>query len=197
MITQNINGTENGHSFVDLGLPSGLLWATCNVGAKLPWETGPYFAWGETTGFTAEQVKEGKRRFNDKSYKAKPVLSDLRLKDDAAHVNMGGKWRMPTKEEFQELMENCDSEWTEDYNGTGMVGYLFTSKTNGISVFFPTAGYCRHSSVGYQSSVGYYWAASWSSSSRAWYLYFDSGDMYMDYDYRFFGYSVRGVYERL
>ena len=193
MITQNINGTENGHSFVDLGLPSGLLWATCNVGAKMPWETGLYFAWGETTGYTATQVKEGLRKFSKSSYKVKNVKADLTPEQDAAHANMGGKWRMPTKENFQELIKNCDSEWTEDYNGTGVAGELFTSTTNGNSVFFPDAGYCNGSSVRSVSSRGYCWSASWDTSDDAWYLSFNSWDIGTDSLGRYLGFSVRGV----
>ena len=95
--------THNGYEYVDLGLPSGLKWATCNVGASNPQDYGLYFAWGETTGYTAEQVKSGVRKFDSASYTASAISTNLTLEQDAAHVNLGGNWRMPTKAEFQEL----------------------------------------------------------------------------------------------
>ena len=95
--------THNGHEFVDLGLPSGLKWATCNVGAENPEDYGLYFAWGETTGFTADQVENGERVFDEASYTASAISTDLTLEQDAAHVHMGGEWRMPTYDECQEL----------------------------------------------------------------------------------------------
>ena len=183
------------YEYVDLGLPSGLKWATCNVGASSPEQTGLYFAWGETTGYTAEQVKSGVRKFNPASYKASVISADLTLEQDAAHVNLGGNWRMPTKNEYQELFDNCDGVWTDDYNGTGIKGRIFTSKVNGKSVFFPAAGYCNNSSVNLVGSSGYYWSAFWLSSSSARGLDFGSGGQYLDGYGRYYGFSVRGVCE--
>ena len=198
MRTTNGTNTHNGHEFVDLGLPSRTLWATCNVGATSPEQAGLYFAFGETTGFTAEQVEKGVRRFNKDSYKAKKFKSDLTLEEDAAHTYMGGKWRTPTYNECQELIGNCDVVWTDDYGGTGGKGSVFTSKVNGNSVFFPAAGLCSNSSVINVDSCGYVWSASWNSFSGAWYLYFNSGNFLVDYlcYYWYFGYSVRGVCKR-
>ena len=181
---------------VDLGLPSGLLWATCNVGANSPEQAGLYFAWGEVTGYTAEQVTRGERKFLKKIYNAKRIKTDLTLEQDAAHVCMGGKWRMPTQVEFQELIDNCTATWTDDYNGTGVAGMLFTSKVNGNSVFFPAAGYCVDSSVYNAGSNGNYWSASLDDLSYAWYLNFGSGNVYVYNYYRNYGFSVRGVCER-
>lgn len=132
--------THNGYEYVDLGLPSGLKWATCNVGASSPEEYGLYFAWGETTGYTAAQVKAGERVFSSMVYKAGSAASistDLTLEQDAARTNLGGNWRMPTRAEIKELINNCDTIWTDDYNGTGVAGQLLTSKVNGNSMFFP------------------------------------------------------------
>ena len=196
MHTTNRTNTHNGHEFVDLGLPSGTLWATCNVGATSPEQAGLYFAFGETKGFTAEQVEKGVRRFNKTSYKAKKFTSDLTLEEDAAHAYMGGKWRMPTKAESKELIGNCGVSWTENYNETGVAGCIFTSKINGNSVFFPAAGYCLNSSVYEVGSYGDYWSASWGSPSGAWFLGFYSGDQYVYGSYRFYGQSVRGVCKR-
>ena len=181
--------THNGHEYVDLGLPSGLKWATCNVGASNPQDYGLYFAWGETVGYTAEQVP-GVRAFNSASYKASAISADLTLEQDAAHVNLGGNWRMPTKAEYQELLDNCDDSWTDNYNGTGVAGRVFTSKVNENSVFFPAAGDCYDSSVNNVGSVQY-WSASWNSSSEAWFLDFQL----KWFGIRFYGLSVRGVFK--
>ena len=191
-----VNGQENGFDYADLGLPSGTLWATCNVGATSPEQAGLYFAWGETTGFTAEQVTGGERAFDDKSYKAKDISTNLTLEQDAAHVHMGGNWRMPTKAEFKELIGNCSVEKTYNYNGTGIKGRVFTSKVNGKTVFFPAAGKCDNSSVSRVGSYGYYWSASRYSSYYAWSLNDSSGSMYLNYnEFRYYGYSVRGVFK--
>ena len=195
MITQNINGTENGHSFVDLGLPSGLLWATCNVGADSPEQAGLYFAGDEVKGYTAEQVADGERKFDYQSYSNQLLRSTLAPQGDAAHANMGGKWRMPTKEEFQELIDNCTSEWVDDFGGTGMTGRVFTSKKNRNSIFFPAAGFGQDSSVCDVYSDGLYWSTSWYSTSRSWYLEFDRMYAGMSNYQRYYGQSVRGVCE--
>ena len=191
-------GTENSYKYVDLGLPSGLKWATCNVGATSPEQAGLYFAWGETTGYTGEQVKSGVRAFSLSVYNsgsAASISTDLTLEQDAARANLGGNWRMPTKAEFQELLDNCNVTWTSSYMGKGVAGRLFTSKTNGNSVFFPAAGSCDSSSVNYVGSEGLYWSASWDSSSNTWNLYFRSGGQTLGNESRYYGFSVRGVCE--
>ena len=186
------------YDYVDLGLPSGLKWATCNVGASNPQDYGLYFAWGETTGYTAEQVNSGVRAFIEDEYKAGPAASisaDLTLEQDAAHVNLGGNWRMPTKRECEELYDNCKLVLTSDYNGTGVKGRVFKSKVNENSVFFPSAGSCSDSYVYGAGSDDYYWSASWKSSSHAYKMYLGSGDKYVTSTRRFYGFSVRAVCE--
>ena len=188
----------NGYEYVDLGLPSGLKWATCNVGATSPEQTGLYFAWGETTGYTAEQVTSGVRAFSEDVYNAGPAASistDLTLEQDAAHVNLGGNWRMPTREEFNELKNNTTQTWTTDYNGTGVKGYIVTSKTNGKSIFLPAAGDGTGSDVYNVGSFGFYWSASWKSSSSAYRMYLSQRSFYTDGYNRYYGYPVRGVCE--
>ena len=190
--------THNGYEYVDLGLPSGLKWATCNVGANSPEEYGLYFAWGETTGYTAEQVTSGVRVFSEDVYNAGPAASistDLTLEQDAAHVNMGGNWRMPTKTEFQELIDNCNVVWTNDYNGTGIKGRTFTSKVNGNSVFFPAAGNYNKWGNKEVGSHGYYWSASWDTAEWATNLYFKSGNIFATTGIRYYGQPVRGVFK--
>ena len=174
-------------------------WATCNVGANSPEKYGLYLAWGETIGYTGEQVTSGVRVFDWDSYNSGPAASistDLTLEHDAAHVNMGGNWRMPTRAEYQELINKCNVVWTSDYNGTGVKGRVFTSKVNGKSVFFPVSGWYEHSSAKYVGSEGNYWSASRYSSYYAWDLYFRSGYLNLNYDeFRYYGYSVRGVFK--
>ena len=188
------------YEYVDLGLPSGLKWATCNIGANSPEEYGLYFAWGETTGYTADDVTSGVRAFSEDVYNAGPAASistNLTLEQDAAHVNLGDNWRMPTYDECQELIDNCDATWTENYNGTGVTGCIFTSKVNGNSVFFPAAGYCDDSSVNYVGSFGYYWSGSEYNSLAAGGLYLGPANQYVNYSasYRYYGYTVRAVCE--
>ena len=149
-------------------------------------------------GYTTEQITSGVRQFTEKVYNTGPASSisaNLMLEQDAANVNMGGNWRMPTNAEYQELLNNCDGMWTDDYNETGVAGRVFTSRVNGNSVFFPTAGYSGNSSVGQIDSHGYYWASSWYSYYNAWILFFHSGNQSVRYTERYSGQSVRGVCE--
>lgn len=146
--------TINGHEYVDLGLPSRLLWATCNIGASRPENTGLYFAWGETEGYTEGEKPDGytwetykfggNDNGNQSKYNSYDGLLTLQPEDDAAHVNMGGDWRMPTKDDFLELIENTEPGdgadeigYISNYNGTGVNGILRKGK-NGNSIFFPS-----------------------------------------------------------
>ncbi|MBQ7388829.1 MAG: hypothetical protein IJW01_05635, partial [Paludibacteraceae bacterium] len=134
---------------VDLGLS--VKWATCNVGASTPEGYGNYYAWGETT--TKSTYDWSTYKWCNGSYKTltKYCTSStygtvdnktvLELADDAARVNWGGAWRMPTDAEWTELRENCEWTLTSDYNGTGVKGRVVTSKTNGNHIFLPAAGY--------------------------------------------------------
>ena len=190
-----VNGQENGVDYADLGLPSGTLWATCNVGATSPEHPGLYFAWGETVGYTAEYVESGERAFDYENYTDPSVSGNLKLEQDAARVNLGGNWRMPTYDEWKELIENCNVSWEKNYNGTGVAGRVFTSRVNGNSVFFPAAGCCFLSSAHDVGSYGYYWSASWGGS-RVLSLYFGSGFQSRYNSIRYCGYSVRGVWRK-
>ena len=142
--------TINGHEYVDLGLPSGLLWATCNVGANSPEEYGNYYAWGETetkSEYTEENSVTYGRQMNDISGNAQ---------FDAATANWGDGWRMPTYNEMQELLDNCTFEWTAE---NGVYGQNVTGP-NGNSIFLPASGECRGESF---SNLGYS-TRSWSST---------------------------------
>ena len=192
----NVTNTHNGQKYVDLGLPSGTLWATCNVGATSPEQAGLYFAWGETTGFTVEQIENGERSFKKEYYKASDISGDLTLEQDAAHIHMGGQWRMPTYDECQEMIDTCTVTWVANFKGTGVVGYVFTSKVNGNSVFLPAAGGYYGSSLLSVGSVGNFWSVSWKSFSYAWGLYFGFGFVDLSKCGRCCGRSVRGVCKR-
>lgn len=165
----------NGHAYVDLGLPSGTKWATMNVGANSPTDYGLYFAWGETEGYTASQVGTDKQfdwsdyKFNpsgDGSTFTKYTATDgktvLDLEDDAAHVNWGGQWHMPTDEQCGELLTTTyvTKAWVTDYNGSGVNGYLFTSVSNGNTMFIPAAGRCEDGRVGRVGDVGTVWTST-------------------------------------
>ena len=196
-------GTIAGHTYVDLGLPSGLLWATCNVGADKPEDYGNYFAWGETAVKDYYSLSTYKwcngdwdnlmlTRYNtDSYYGTVDNRTILELADDAAHVNWGGDWRMPTREEMNELKNNCTWTWTTQ---GGNNGYRVTG-SNGSSIFLPAAG-CYYNGGLYGAGFhGYYWSSSLYTGrpNGAYYLYFDSGDVDMDYYGRYCGHSVRPV----
>ena len=197
----------NGHEYVEI---AGIKWATCNVGADNPDDEGLYFAWGETTGYTSEQVGTDKN-FSWEDYElteddgttmTKYNSTDekiiLELTDDAASVNMGGSWRMPTTEELQALSEAVNTEWTNNYNDTGVSGLVLTDKTDSSKVlFFPACGSAGFGSVYSVGSGCCYWSSSLSADdgdSSAYYLHFRNGDVdWQCGGYRFGGFSVRGV----
>ena len=181
------------HAYVDLGLPSGTLWATCNVGANSPEGYGDYFAWGETTpksvySWDTYQYGDGS---TFTKYTGSDGLTTLLPEDDAATANLGSGWRMPTKEEFEELYNNTTVTWTQ-LNGVN--GRLFTA-SNGNSLFLPAAGGRYESSLYDAGSHGLYWSSS-LHAYYAWYLDFDwylfSG---VSYGFRPEGNSVRAVRE--
>ena len=198
--------------YVDLGLPSGTLWATCNIGATSPEDYGDYFAWGETEGYN-----DGKTTFDWSTYKwcegsdntmtkyctdsgygyngFTDAKTELDLEDDAAYVNWGPAWRMPSFEQFDELINSSytTTEWTTQ---NGVNGRKITSKTNGNSIFLPAAGYRLGSFLISAGSYGIYWSRTlpFCCPDLARYLYFYSSDIYTyDGSGRWYGRSVRPV----
>ncbi len=195
---------HEGHEYVDLGLPSGTLWATCNVGAIYPTEYGEYFAWGET------QVKENYEWSTYKycngsantltKYCTRSDLgtvdnkTTLESSDDAATANWGGNWRMPTEAENEELLTECTWTWTML---NSVYGFLITSKKDTRkSIFLPAAGYRKGTMLVNVGVDGYYWPSSVDLiySAHVHVLRFESGNNnYATYSHRYNGYSVRPV----
>ena len=198
----------NGHEYVDLGLPSGTLWATKPLMSK---DNEPlYFAWGGIQGMTKKHIKKLDGLFGIKQGKVGsvvPYMDDgftptkynstdgkavLDLEDDAAHVHMGGDWHMPTKEQWQELTANTTSEWTTQNRVSGR---LFTSKVNGNSIFVPAFGYVYDGNVSSVGSGGCVWSSSVGGEflGSAWSLNFNSSHLGVDYYTRTRGRVVFGV----
>ena len=203
--SDNATGTANGHGYVDLGLPSGTKWATCNVGAATPEEYGNYYAWGETEPketydwatykWCNGRYKTLTKYSTDSDYGTVDNKIVLELADDAARANWGGAWRMPTDAEWTELRENCEWTWIDDYNGTGVAGLIVTSNINGNSIFLPAAGCHRYDDLFLAGGYGYYWSSSLSTDypDSAWDVFFDSDGVSRDYGSRHYGLSVRPV----
>ena len=191
----------DGYKYVDLGLPSGLKWATCNVGATVPEEYGSYFAWGETEekeDYSWETYKwcngssdSMTKYYRNSSYGFVDNKTVLDLEDDVAHVKWGGDWRMPTRAEWDELGNKCTWTWTTQ---NGVNGYRVTGP-NGNSIFLPAAG-CRNGAYVVSSgSYGYYWSSSLYSYGSIVACNLDFNDSRYDWDgyYRYNGQSVRPV----
>lgn len=172
------------HLSVDMGLS--VDWATCNVGALTPWEVGTFFAWGEIlpkTEYTEENSMTAGKELG--SIHGDPTY-------DAARVNWGGNWRMPTHDEFIELQENCDWTWV-DYDGRK--GYFVTSRVNGNTIFLPVTGYCDGDVPTCTDSHGVYWSATENTSDTeiAYGLGFYLDNRYIFCDTRFSGICIRPV----
>ena len=190
------------HEYVDLGLPSGTLWATCNVGADSPEDYGDHFAWGETEPkdtYDWSTCKHGSyntltKYCTNSSYGYNGYVdnkTELDSEDDAAYVNWGSSWRMPTLDQQTELIDNCTWTWTTQ---NGVNGYLATGP-NGHTLFLPAAGYRYNGSLSSTGSDGRYWSRTLYSAYpyNAYNLSFYSGRVFWSYFYRSYGYAVRPV----
>lgn len=200
---------ENGHTWVDLGIPSGIKWASCNVGAEKPEDVGNYYAWGEV--FPKDDYSLATYKYANGTSKKDPKLTKyctslydgdngftdnkttLDPEDDAAHVNWGGSWRMPTDAEWAELVTNCTWTWTTK---NGINGYQVTSKTNSNSIFLPAASYRYDTVLDDVGNIGYYWSSSlyehYPVNASSLYFGSDYVSRY-SYGYRYVGLSVRPV----
>lgn len=196
---------------VDLGLPSGLKWATCNIGATSPEEYGKYFQWGATVGYEGDEAKAHSTwetaPFNDGSiyYQETYFIANsgtwltndaiLKSEYDAATANLGEGYRMPTRADMNELRANTTTAWTQV---NGVICLKFTSKSDtSKSIVFPATGNCHDGSfddVGYEVHV---WTSSFYSDypAFAWFLYSYEDDAVVVSDHRYYGLSVRAVHE--
>ena len=175
-----------GHEYVEIG---GLKWAVTNIGANTETDNGLYFAFGETKGYTAEQVPSGVRKFNENEY------TDVNF--DAVNIYWGGNWRLPTREEFYVLLSATTNEWVDDYQCSGVNGRLFTDKTDSSKVlFFPAVGYCINGTPYRIVPTSYYWSSSINNNNN------DNFGVALDFSNwhtnitpynRFIGFSIRGV----
>lgn len=189
--------SDDGHEYVDLGLPSGTLWAACNVGASRPEEVGDYFAWGETVtknmydwkqykfGILCNNVYKLTKYCNDSTCGYNGYVDNLTILesvDDAVSANWGDKWRMPTAEEYNELYQNTSFTWT---TLNGVYGRLLTG-INGNSIFFPATGFRLDDEL-ICTGLGIYWSSSLQTDCQvaAWSLHFDYEECH-----------VCGTYER-
>ena len=207
--------TPSTMEYVDLGLPSGLKWAKCNLGASKPSDYGDYYAWGETApkaDYTWATYKWMQAGQSESKYITKYTIADgetgaiwydssgnfigdnktvLDAADDAATAKLGSPWRMPTIDEIQELIDKCTWTWTTQ---DGVNGYQVDGP-NGNAIFLPAAGYRKVSGLKYAGSQGYCWSSSLSTteSNCAYSLDLNSDRYLIARTYRYFGYSVRPV----
>lgn len=194
--TSTTSGKVQGHEYVDLGLS--VKWATCNIGANSPEEYGLFFAWGETTGYTAEThefTRDNYMWYNDATYNTSIFNNNtLSSSYDAAYVNWGTSWRMPTRTEFEQLLNKCT--WTNTMQN-GVSGFLVKGP-NGNSIFLPEGG--RHKqTLEYEGTCGDYWTSTYylanKTGDRAYHVFSFSSSTNRDsgVTYRYYGLNIRPV----
>ena len=152
----------NGYEYVDLGLPSGLKWATHNFGATMPYEIGEYLAWGEHKGKDMYSIS------NSETYGVNIADFSGDIEYDAAAFTWGGTWRIPTEAETRELKDNCTFEWTEM---NGVPGAIVTGP-NGNQIFLPSGGFATEGNIDFADSEGAYWTSSPDPSDPMYYACF-------------------------
>lgn len=202
-----------GHDYVEIG---GIKWATMNIGAQSITDTGLYFQWGDTQGYTADQVGSGsgQKYFDWEGYKYGNGTSEpgaagmakynggdysvLQPSDDAARANWGSNWRMPTAAEYAVLKSAVNTTWTTNYQGSGVNGLLCTDKNDSSKVlFFPACGRCDRNIIGFEGRYCDYWSRSlYTADVRSAYIwiFYDGADHWYTDMYRFYGQPVRGIY---
>ena len=177
--------------FVDLGLPSGTKWAKANLGGTNPQDLGQYFSWGNVTG----HAKDSGYDFSQTTYNGTTgagLMGGLSTSSsyDAARNIKGYPWRIPTYDDFLELLSYCRAQWT---TVSGQAGMRFTSNINGNSIFLPAAGYYNGTTLQLLGTNGYYWAATLNNATSAYNLNFYSTYVYMNNSARYYGMPVRAV----
>ena len=180
---------------IDLGLPSGTIWASCNVGASQPWECGGYYAWGETEEkvvyndvtyiyFKGKDTDDD--GFYDKHEESEEIIENIcGSVFDVAHMKWGDGWQMPTKEQFKELLDHCSSKWTELHGvkGLKLVG------PNGNSIFLPAGGSRNHSVINDVGDCGCYWSGMLSAN-----MHHNAHNLLFGHSYAFwYGYCNRSL----
>ena len=173
--------SNDGPTYVDLGLPSGTLWATMNVGATSETDYGNYYMYGM-----------GIKTYDSTDTPYAGTENPLAMSVDTAAQVWGGDWHMPTKTQMEELTANTTYQWVTDYNGSGINGGLFTAQ-NGNSIFLPAAGHWYDGSQNDVGDDGSYWGSSPDGSDYACYLDFYDGGKDVGIYGRRLGYSVRPV----
>lgn len=196
---------NNGFDYIDLGLPSGTLWAAMNVGASKSSDYGLYFQWGDTKGYDFSQIGKDKQfNWNDYKFSINGSSSNFRkytatnatleLEDDAANFHMGGVWHMPTPKQFRELLDNTTSTWT---TLDGVNGVTFTAKNDGSKfIFIPAPGAVWNGLVLNSGYTGTIWSSMLSERyvGNGQHLYFNPGYIFLSGSCgRCNGISVRGV----
>ena len=191
----------NGHEYIDLGLPSGTMWATCNIGATEPYEYGYHFAWGEVrpkTTYTWQTYKycrgnaDTMTKYNfERSSGYIDYIRILQPSDDAATANWGTGWRMPTKTEIEELMYKCSWKWMP-VNG---VECFIIIGPNGNYIFIPAGGFYQNSSRNKVGEIVTLWSSTlgFNYGCDAWNLNYYSGELHMKDVHRYYGRSIRAV----
>lgn len=211
----------DGEDDSDMDLPSGVIWATCNVGGVNPEDFGLFYQWGDTQGYKgacseaestpdnlethffgwsrykyANGTANSMTKYNTSATYGSVVdnISVLLPEDDPVCIATNGEYRMPTYAEVKEIYEyaNTTSRWTTHND---VPGRLFTSKSNGQQVFFPAAGFAMDANVGNVGTMGYYWSAEMftAMSNMARYLVFNQSTVSWTYYYKCFGHTIRGV----
>lgn len=197
----------NGHWFVDLELPSGLLWADTNIGATVATDYGDYFAWGETatkSDYSWNTYKFGTSMESLTKYNYTDNKTILEAADDAATAAWGDQCRIPTHDDYKELMNNgyCVWSWTtmKASDGSDIAGYKVTSKKNGNSIFFPATGGRHDDVLENDGENGFFWTSSISTIDGGLYSYalnFGNNGYYFRSSYdRYIGFTVRPVAEQ-
>lgn len=205
--SKNEDILNNNYEYVDLGLPSGTIWAKYNVGAVSEDDgNGLYFAWGDITGWTKRQIENhdtdfswGRYIWTDsaiscdgsamKKYNEEDGKNVLDMVDDAAHVYMGGDWHMPSVEQFEELLDYTTTAWTTQ---NGVDGLLFTSNINNKTLFFPAFGYADNYTIDNLNSC-FYWSMNNETVQTANYFMASESDIYVTDDFKHYGLPIRGV----
>jgi len=160
---------------IDLGLS--VKWASFNIGAAKPEDSGLFFAWADIAGQSWDGSSWSGGGFGNLLTYMVDNKGNLKPEYDAAYNLLGDNWRMPTKEEQEELINNCTREWTANYNNTGIAGSVFTSKKAGFtnkSIFLPAAGGGGRDGLYYARTTGYYWSSTVGTINNSWYLVFYS-----------------------